>query len=169
MNYTFIPAGGALPHEQDDCIIMTTSRDTKKFINICANPRVSILVHDWTTPRTNASPPNSGPSALTSFLQNINSLQLSSISATLNGIATILPAEITDDATGFFLRKHLESNPPESRTYIDKPDVAVVKVRISSARVADIEDRVEKWRGDGENDTPITPDTNGIEESAVED
>jgi hypothetical protein len=36
MNYTFIPAGEALPHEQDDCIIMTTSRDTKKFINICA-------------------------------------------------------------------------------------------------------------------------------------
>lgn len=36
MNYTFIPAGDALPHEQDDCIIMTTSRDTKKFINICA-------------------------------------------------------------------------------------------------------------------------------------
>jgi hypothetical protein len=36
MNYTFIPAGEALPHEQDDCIIMTTSKDTKKFINICA-------------------------------------------------------------------------------------------------------------------------------------
>jgi len=40
MNYTFIPAGEALPHEQDDCIIMTTSRDTKKFINICAVPPV---------------------------------------------------------------------------------------------------------------------------------
>ena len=36
MNYTFIPAGDATPYEQDDCIIMTTSRDTKKFINICA-------------------------------------------------------------------------------------------------------------------------------------
>jgi len=48
--------------------------------------------------------------------------------------------------------------------------VAVIKVRISSARVADLEDRVEKWRGDGLEgvDTPITP-TNGIAESAVED
>jgi len=63
----------------------------------------------------------------------------------------------------------LESNPPESRTYIDKPDVAVIKVRISSARIADVDDRVEKWRGEGEGDTPITPTTNGLEETAVED
>lgn len=112
---------------------------------------MSILVHDWTTPRpSSASPTTSGPSALTAFLQNINLLQVSSISATLNGIATILPASSTpDDAAAFFIKKHLESNPPESRTYIDKPDVAVVKVRISSARIADLEDRVEKWRGKG--------------------
>jgi hypothetical protein len=135
---------------------------------------VSILVHDWTAPRPSSSfTSTSGPSALTSFLQNINLLQVSSISATLNGIATILPAsETTDDATAFFIRKHLDSNPHESRTYIDKPDVAVVKVRISSARIADLEDRVEKWRGEGEGDTPVTPTvatTNGFQGSAVED
>ena len=132
---------------------------------------MSILVHDWTTPRPASSAPQaSGPSALTSFLQNINLLQLSAISATLNGIATVLPSsETQEDATGFFVRKHMESNPPESRTYIDKPDVAVIKVRISSARIADIDDRVEKWRGEGEGDTPITPPTNGLEETAVED
>jgi hypothetical protein len=88
----------------------------------------------------------------------------------LNGIATVLPASSSaDDAAAFFIKKHLESNPAESRTYIDKPDVAVVKVRISSARIADLEDRVEKWRGEGEGDTPITPTTNDLEESAVED
>src|SRR5579859_3047222 len=43
MNYTFIPAGEALPHEQDDCIIMTTSRDTKKFINLVAVCLLSLL------------------------------------------------------------------------------------------------------------------------------
>jgi hypothetical protein len=130
---------------------------------------VSILVHDWTAPRPSTSSPQpSGPSALTSFLQNINLLQLSSISATLNGVATVLnPA---DEATAFFIKKHLESNPPESRPYIDKPDVAVIKVRISSARIADLEDRVEKWRGEGETDTPITPTNgHGPDESAVED
>ena len=128
-------------------------------------------MHDWTTPRQiSSSPPTSAPSALTSFLQNINLLQVSSISVTLNGIATILPkSETANDAAEFFIKKHLESNPPESRTYIEKPDVAVVKVRISSARIADLEDRVEKWRGDGEGDTPITPTTNGVEETAVED
>jgi len=38
MNYTFIPSGEAYPYEQDDCIIMTTSRNTKKFINLSAVP-----------------------------------------------------------------------------------------------------------------------------------
>jgi len=126
-------------------------------------------VHDWTTPRTtttSSSPPSSGPSALTSFLQNINSLQLSSISATLNGVAEVLPQE--DEATSYFLRKHLDSNPPDSRTYIDKPDAAVIKVRISSARIADLEDRVEKWRGEGELDTPIAS-MNGLHEQVIED
>jgi len=125
-------------------------------------------VHDWTTPRTAASssPPASGPSALTSFLQNINSLQLSSISATLNGVAEVLAKN--DEATNYFLRKHLNSNPPDSRTYIDKPDIAVIKVRISSARVADLDDRVEKWRGEGELDTPIAA-VNGLQEHVIED
>ena len=126
-------------------------------------------MHDWTTPRTttaSSSPPSSGPSALTSFLQNINSLQLSSISATLNGVAEVLAQE--DEATSYFLRKHLDSNPPDSRTYIDKPDVAVIKVRISSARIADLEDRVEKWRGEGELDTPIAS-MNGLHEQVIED
>lgn len=132
---------------------------------------MSILVHDWTTPRQNTSSSQpSGPSALASFLQNINLLQVSAISATLNGIATVLPkSESPEDATSFFIKKHLDANPPESRTYIDKPDIAVVKVRISSARVADVEDRVEKWRGPGEEDTPLTPATNGLEESAIDD
>lgn len=126
-------------------------------------------MHDWTTPRTttaSSSPPSSGPSALTSFLQNINSLQLSSISATLNGVAEVLAQE--DEATSYFLRKHLDSNPPDSRTYIDKPDAAVIKVRISSARIADLEDRVEKWRGEGELDTPIAS-MNGLHEQVIED
>jgi len=41
MNYTFIPSGEAYPYEQDDCIIMTTSRNTKKFINLSAVPLLS--------------------------------------------------------------------------------------------------------------------------------
>src|SRR5271169_3560518 len=130
------------------------------------NPKVSILVHDWTTPRTSAStgytsPPSSGPSALTAFLQNMNSLQLSSISATLNGVVTVM--EPTEEAARFFLQRHLALNPVDSKCYVDKPDIAVIKVRISSARIADVEDHVEKWIGEKE-ETPITS-TNGHEES----
>ena len=45
----------------------------------------------------------------------------------------------------------------------------MIKVRVSSARIADLEDRVEKWRGEGESDTPITPTTNGLERGVVGD
>ena len=106
-------------------------------------------MHDWTTPRMNANI----SSSLTSFLQTMNSLELSSISVTLNGVVTVL--ESGHDSTEFFLRKHLDVNPVDSKMFVDKPDIAVIKVRVSSARIADLEDHVEKWRGEGEIDTPI--------------
>ena len=49
---------------------------------------------------------------------------------------------------------------------MDKPDIAVIKVRISSARIADVEDHVAKWRGEGGEDSPTA---NGLVESAVDD
>ena len=94
------------------------------------------------------------PSALTAFLQNMNQKELSSTSATLNGIATVLDDE--SEAAKYFKRKHLALNPlgPDSKAYIDNANVSVILVRISSARVADLEhsDTVGRWDGNSESD-----------------
>ena len=78
----------------------------------------------------------------------MNHLEISSISATLNGTAEVL--EPGCEKAKYFQARHLASNPPDSRAYIESDDVAVIIVRILSARVADI-DRVgtiEKWKGE---------------------
>ncbi|BFZ62058.1 hypothetical protein YB2330_003137 [Saitoella coloradoensis] len=159
MNYTYVPAGEALPYETNDCVIMTSTRDTKKFFNLHFNPRVSLLVHDWTTTRQSLTGPSSpgstsdAHSSLASLLLNLNAAALSSISATLNGRAEILTNTAAAD---FFKQKHSAANPGSgSQCYIEG-DVAVIKVRIESARiVADGGgDRVEKWRVDGMEGTP---------------
>ncbi|OLL26685.1 Pyridoxamine 5'-phosphate oxidase [Neolecta irregularis DAH-3] len=142
MNFTYVPKGSQ--YEEHDCIILTCRRNTKKFINITANPRVSLLVHDWVSPRsqTNTTP---SASALSFFLQNLNQAELSSISATLNG--TAWPLEAAEAA--YYKELHLQANPPEARRYVDCPDMVVVKVRITSARIVDTEDHVEKWGSEG--------------------
>ncbi|KAI9788177.1 MAG: hypothetical protein M1833_003115, partial [Piccolia ochrophora] len=103
MNYTYLPSS---PHTSHPTIIMTTNPSSKKTLNLIANPRVSLLVHDWVSHRppttsastsstttTNQNPaPSTSPtgSSLASLLLNLNSSALSSISATINGEARIV-------------------------------------------------------------------------------
>lgn len=89
------------------------------------NPRVALLVHDWvshrppsssttTTTRTDHPPSTqqaatAAPrSSLASLLLNLNTSALSSISATINGIATLIEAG-TEQET-YFKQKHIENN-----------------------------------------------------------
>ncbi|KAK9460793.1 uncharacterized protein V1516DRAFT_677670 [Lipomyces oligophaga] len=155
MNYTYIPPGSALPYDAEGVIVMTTERHTKKFFNITANPRVSILVHDWVSKQANptsTSSPTSGPQGLSQLLLSMNQAELSSISATLNGIARIVT---NPDEEAFFKQRHLASNPVDARTFIDADDIALIVVKISSARVADVENNVVKWKEPGAASTPL--------------
>ncbi|KAK9457584.1 hypothetical protein V1511DRAFT_494054 [Dipodascopsis uninucleata] len=159
MNYTYIPKGEAEPYESDAVIVMTTERQTKKFFNMTANPRVSILVHDWVSKQAHADDPSSAPQGLTQFLLSMNQAELSSISATLNGQARI----VTDDGEEkFFKEKHLNSNPSDARRFIDAANVAVVIVKVSSARVADMENNVFSWKEPGAEATPVPSMSNGM-------
>ncbi|KAK9241103.1 hypothetical protein V1525DRAFT_352513 [Lipomyces kononenkoae] len=147
MNYTYIPKGDALPYEEGAVIVMTSERQTKKFFNISANSRVSILVHDWVSKQTT----NDAPQGLTQFLLSMNQAELSSISATLNGRARIVEGEAEEK---FFKEKHLASNPADARLFIDAENVAVIVVSVSSARVADLDNNVVRWRKPGAESTP---------------
>lgn len=149
MNYIYVAAGEAAQHTsklQEDCVVMTCSRRTKKFFNITMNPRVSVLVHDWSTRQqaTNATD-------LTTLLSSLNAASLSKHSITLNGDADILEGE----AEQYFKQKMLDSaSGDEAKCYIDDPDSAVIAVHFGSARISDKSNNVEKWKSEGSEATP---------------
>jgi len=102
MNYTFLPSyswNNSLPQP---VILMTTNTQSLKTQNLRHNPRVSLLVHDWSSHRPptaapatsdnrSTSPPASArPSSLASLLLNLNTSALSSISTTVSGEARFL-------------------------------------------------------------------------------
>ncbi|KAK9449847.1 uncharacterized protein V1518DRAFT_414832 [Limtongia smithiae] len=156
MNYTYLPQGSALPYDNEAVIVLTTDRHTKKFFNITANPRVSILVHDWVSKQTSPSSTAGGADGLTQFLLSMNQAELSSISATLNGFARIVedPAE-----AAFFKDKLVSSNPTDARTFIEADDVAVILVKVSSARVVDSDNNIVNWKEPGAAATPFLGDS----------
>lgn len=53
MNFLHVPAGTApaamTNGDKGDLVALICSRGTKKFYNMTVNPRVSLLVHDWST------------------------------------------------------------------------------------------------------------------------
>ncbi|EPX72837.1 pyridoxamine 5'-phosphate oxidase [Schizosaccharomyces octosporus yFS286] len=151
MTFTYVPAGQALPYEADDCIILTTGENSKKTFNISSNPRVSLLVHDWTTNRQEA---DQDASSLCSLLYKMNQAQCSTTSVSLNGLATILPRGSEEEM--FFRNKHIHTNDQGStKQYVESEGFRVVKVKLQSARISDQRlDHVVKWNAKGE-ETPF--------------
>ncbi|KAI9799318.1 MAG: hypothetical protein M1825_004811 [Sarcosagium campestre] len=120
MNYTYLASS---PYTRSPTIIMTTNPSSKKTLNLINNPRVSLLVHDWVSHRppttsTNSpdrnrdpsSPPSSqaARSGLANLLLNLNTSALSSISATINGEASMVPRGTEEER--YFKERHLENN-----------------------------------------------------------
>ncbi|EPY52586.1 pyridoxamine 5'-phosphate oxidase [Schizosaccharomyces cryophilus OY26] len=151
MTFTYVPAGQALPYEADDCIILTTGESSKKYFNISSNPRVSLLVHDWTTNRQEADP---DASSLCNLLYKMNQAQFSTTAVSLNGLATVLPSGSEEDI--FFRSKHIHTNDQgNTKQYVEGEGLRVIKVKLQSARISDQRlDHVVKWNAKGE-ETPF--------------
>lgn len=157
-----IPGSPNFTREDGPLIILTTQSSTKKTHNLTLNPRVSLLVHDWVSHRpssttldptsTITNPTMEGEradhiqngaiatrpeqSSLAALLTNLNSAELSSISATLNGYAHIIPQGTEEE--GFYKRMHLQNNPEaENRCYLVGEELRVVVIRIGWVRVSD--------------------------------
>ena len=113
MNYTYLPT---TPFSSQPIIVMTTNPASKKTHNLVANPRVSLLVHDWVSHR----PPVQNPeqesrlnpeaprSSLANLLRGMNTSALSRISATINGEARI--AVTGSEEERWCKKMHLENN-----------------------------------------------------------
>lgn len=75
-------------------------------------------------------------SSLAALLTNLNSAELSSISATLSGYAHIVPQGTEEEE--FYKRMHLQNNPEaENRCYLVGEELRVVIVGIGWVRVSD--------------------------------
>ncbi|KAI9163212.1 FMN-binding split barrel-related protein [Paramyrothecium foliicola] len=121
MNYTYLPSS---PYSAAPVIIMTTNTASRKTTNILANPKVSLLVHDWVThrPSTQGRRPSGGSpgpehrSSLASILLNMNASTVANISATIGGSARIAPTG--SDEEKYFIEQHLEGNTYEDTNHI---------------------------------------------------
>lgn len=140
MNYIYVPAGQGGQHssnDDEDSVVMTCPKHTKKFANILANPRVSILVHDWTTRQQ-----INDATDLTALLSSLNAASLSKHSITLNGDAEV----ITGPAAEHFKQQMLQSAAgDDAKCWIEDPDAQVIRVYFGSARISDKENNVERW------------------------
>jgi len=174
MNYTYLPS---TPFTTQPTIIMTTNPASKKTLNLINNPRVSLLVHDWVThrpptrapdpTREGSPPPQATRSSLASLLLNINTSALSSISATINGVARMVEPGSEEEV--WCKEKHLENNTfgdqareeqgffgsaPQAAAsegdtgascFIEGEEVRVVIVGVKEGRIADWKGGVKDW------------------------
>ena len=174
MNYTYLPS---TPFSTIPVIIMTTNPSSKKTLNLINNPRVSLLVHDWVShrpptrvpdpTRESSPPPQATRSSLASLLLNMNTSALSSISATINGVARMVTEGSEEER--WCKEKHLENNTfgdeareerglfgatPNSPSnegdggtscFIEGEAVRVMVVGVQEGRIADWKGGVKDW------------------------
>jgi len=168
MKYTYLPS---TPFSPSPTIIMTTPPSSKKTLNLEANPRVSLLVHDWVShrPPTLSSSPNATSSfasptdhhrsSLASLLLGLNTASLSRISVSLNGAARFL--EPGSEEETWCKTQHREHNTFEETSesgpfgagaedgsagsYIEGEQVRVVLVKINDGRISDWKETVKDF------------------------
>ena len=115
MNFTY--------YQLDEVIILCTRRNTKKYFQLLNCKKVAILVHDF-------------PHIETENQYN------QTFSITLNGIVSLL--QDNDESSIKYRNIHLNKN-PKYEQFIIGNDIAVIIVKIDSARICDIKDKVTYW------------------------
>lgn len=148
---------------------MTTPPSTQKTLNLEANPRVSLLVHDWVSHRpptlssspsvNTTSPTDQHRSSLATLLLGLNTASLSRISVSLNGEARFL--EPGSEEESWYKTQHREHNTfdgaPEAGplgavtedgsdgSYISGEEVRAVIVKIKGGRISDWNEMVKDF------------------------
>ena len=182
MNYTFLERytfPSTSQNEPEPVILMTTNTQSLKTQNLRHNPRVSLLVHDWSSHRPptvdsqnqrTSSPPAASRSSLASLLLNLNTSALSSISTTITGEARFL--ESGSDEEKWCKDAHLANNTFEGQLsteagyfgnetrsdacgYIEGTDVMVVLVPLRTGRISDFKGGVRDWKVVSEQETLV--------------
>lgn len=138
MNYTYYSL------ENNHYIIISTPTSTTKYRNMTANSKVSLLVHDWTTSRTQQE--TERRNSLYELLTNLNNAETSSRSVMLNGDAQV----VGRDNAKYTLYRSLLLNSGfyddvQASNYVTSDDNALVLITITSCQVTDAADNVELY------------------------
>ena len=169
MNYTYLPSTPFSPHPT---IVMTMNRASRKTTHLAANPRVSLLVHDWVSQRTSSttdrerspSPVAPRTTGLAALLSGLNAAALARISVTMSGEARILAAG-SDEET-YCLERHVQNYAAETgddaidERVLGGQEVQVVSVRVEGGRIADWKGGVQDFAVCGEGES--APQANGV-------
>ncbi|CAM9260142.1 unnamed protein product [Ectocarpus fasciculatus] len=124
MNFTY--------HHADEVIILSTRRDTKKYQLVKTGRNVALLVHEF--------PDAGGSSGGGSGGGGGGGGSGSKVTITLNGRATIQEGEQAER----YRDLHVSKN-PDSKTFIVGPNIAIITVRVRSARICNVRDEVTVW------------------------
>jgi hypothetical protein len=165
---------------------MTTPPSSRKTSFLAANPKVSILVHDWVSNRpptlSATSPeallstsPEGRSSGLASLLYNLNSASLSRISVSINGTARLVTEGSEEES--WYKALHKENNTfgdtvdnsdvfgegeGGAGCYIEGQEVRVVVVNIKDGRISDFKGLVKDWSLESPHPVGVSvPLTNG--------
>ena len=118
MNFSFI-------EEEKDILVITTRRDTKKFVLMEKHPKISMLLHDFPATKTQRK-------SKTEFQRTL--------SVSLVGYARIETGERAD----YYRNLHLQRN-EEYAQFIRGDDKAVITIKIQKARMCNVQDQVTNW------------------------
>ncbi|AQZ18827.1 YLR456W and YPR172W [Zygosaccharomyces parabailii] len=158
MNYIYVPADKTYENNKDEnaYIVFATLTNTEKYRNICANPKVSLLFHDWITakslsvrkhslsqsPTPDQPEPSEHPSKLLNLLQELNQAELFQMSANLRGQATVI--DPNNGESKYYKDLLLKVN-PDAHVFIQGDNTVLVKVQIESAKVSDAENNTSVY------------------------
>jgi hypothetical protein len=155
MNYTYLPSH---PFASENLspgpvIIMTSNPESKKTLNLVANPNVSLLVHDWVSSR----PPNmadrerspvgarAGRSSLANMLKSGTEEEKWCKQQHLANNTFEAQAAGSEQLLGTSPNSAAAAGDGGRGSYIEDEEVRVVVVRIKDGRISDWKGGVKDW------------------------
>jgi len=151
MNYTYLESS---PYSSAPVIVLSTSASSTKTSFLQSNPRVALLVHDWVSsrPRRTSTTDSTPQTSLAALLTNLNSAQVGSISASINGVARFVAPGTEEER--FYKEQHVSNNSGqaghgEGEAWIPsegEEGLVIVVVEVTGGRIADWEGGVRDWK-----------------------
>jgi hypothetical protein len=143
MNYTYFHK------DNDDYIILTTPKNSKKYENMITNANVSLLVHDWMSAKASERPESSSSerrNSLYELLANINKNEISRVSVMLMGTAQVI--EPSNESYKFYRSLHANNeriDQVQADNYIKCGDNALFLIKIDNCKVTDTNNKIEEY------------------------